>query len=46
MINIRRKKKRWFLLLSMIYVGRSMLCEGDETHRRGVAHRMEIRHRG
>jgi hypothetical protein len=45
MINIRRTKKRGLLLLSVIYVGRSMLCEGDEMHRRGIVHRMEIRHR-
>jgi hypothetical protein len=45
MINIHRKKKIWLLLLSVIHVGRIMLCAGDEMHRRCIAHRMEIRHR-
>jgi hypothetical protein len=45
MINMHRIEKRWFLLLCVINVGRSMLCAGAETHKRGIAHRMEIRHR-
>jgi hypothetical protein len=44
-INICRIEKRGFLLLSVIYAGRSMLCEGAQMHKRGIVHRMEIRHR-
>jgi hypothetical protein len=45
MINMRKTKMRWLFLLSVIDAGRSMLCVGDETHRRGITHRMEIIHR-
>jgi hypothetical protein len=45
MINIRRTKKRWLLLLIVIHAGRSRLCAGAEAHRRGVAQRMEMVHR-
>jgi hypothetical protein len=38
MINMHRKKKRWFIMLRVIYAGRSMLCARAETYRRGVAH--------
>jgi hypothetical protein len=45
MVNMCRTEKRWLLLLSVIHVGRSMLCAGVETHRRVIAHRMETIHR-
>ena len=44
-INLRRTKKRWLLLLRVIYVGRRMLCTVAETHRRGIALRMDMAHR-
>jgi hypothetical protein len=45
MINICRTKKIWLLLLRVIHAGRSMLCTTAETHRRGIAHRMDMAHR-
>jgi hypothetical protein len=40
-----QNREEMVVLLRVIHAGRSMLCAGDETHRRGVVHRMEIRHR-
>jgi hypothetical protein len=45
MIIYAQNREEKVASVELIHAGRSMLCEGAETHRRGVAHRMEIRHR-